>query len=103
MAGTIMLHIPDKAFRELWQQIRGSGFVAGTELPYGLDARSSQIIPLMVKLPYIELVAMDRPYSAMAESTIGLRIALRPHPVKPTRRRWQSQLPLLASAGGVEP
>ena len=87
-------HVPSEAFLELWQQIRQSGFVFGENLPYGLDACSDYILPIMARLPYVELVTMAGQYSKAPPRTFGLRLAMRSCP---------SELPLFAGISSVEP
>ena len=86
--------IPAKAFLRLWQQIRQSGFVSRTNLPYGLDTFSEYVIPIMSKLPYVQSVMMADRYSEVTQSALGLRLSARPR---------STRLPLFASVGVVQP
>jgi O-acetyl-ADP-ribose deacetylase (regulator of RNase III) len=94
--------IPADAIRELWQQVRGAGFVSGLDFPSGVDSNSNFIVPMMAKLPYVEPVVMECGYGSSPTRTTGLRLAPRSRPAKPPTRRRQAQLPLLASTGPVE-
>ena len=86
--------IPYDALTELWQLVRQSGFVAGPSLPGGLHKLSSYLMPLFSQLPYLEPVIMANRIEAIAHDSVGLRLQPRP---------TTSQLPLLATAGIVEP
>ena len=68
------VEIPSDAFLDLWQQLRGAGFLAGDCLPGGLDKYSDWIIPLMVKLPYIRPVQMVGKSENVNIRQAGLRI-----------------------------
>ena len=87
-------YVPAEALLELWQQIRQSGFVLGKNLPYGLDAHAGYILPMMARLPYVEMVTMADRYDKSPPQSIGLRLVVRPRP---------SELPLFAGVGAVEP
>ena len=86
--------VPKDVFLELWQQIRQSGFVSGKDLPYGLDEFSEYVIPIIARLPYVELVTMADKYSEVGQQSVGLRLSPRPKGV---------ELPLFAVSNVVEP
>ena len=86
--------IPKGAFLRLWQQIRQSGIVSGTNLPYGLDAYAEYVIPIMAKLPYVQPVMMAERYNDVNQQAIGLRLSARSR---------SANLPLFATVGAVEP
>ena len=86
--------IPSEAFLELWQQIRLLGFISGDSLPFGLDVCSDYILPLMARLPYVELVRMSGGYSKEPPQRLGLRLAMGNHP---------RQLALFAGISSVVP
>ena len=86
--------IPYDSMTVSWQQIRQSGFVAGSYLPEGLHAIHRYLLTLLAHLPYVELVVVsDRP-DAVADLPLGLRLQPRP---------LLRQFPLFATAGVVEP
>lgn len=86
--------IPSEALLELWQQIRQLGFLSGESLPYGLDVCSDYILPVMARLPYVELVRMSGLYSKEPPQRLGLRLSLRNQP---------KQLALFAGISSVVP
>ena len=88
------VHIPADLLRDLWQQIRQAGFVAGESMPSGLDSYADYIVPVMSQLPYVKPVQMAKHYGKMNTRAVGLRLAQRARPV---------ELPALASVGAVEP
>ena len=67
--GTTTELIPYHGILALWQQIRQSGFVAGNQLPYGLNTQSEYILPIMAELPYIERVVMADSYDDISSDT----------------------------------
>lgn len=90
------VEIPNDAFLDLWQQLRGAGFLAGDYLPCGLDTYADWIIPLMAKLPYIRPVdILEKPESTNKRQA-GLRIA-------PGGDGGRNPALLLAGVGVVEP
>lgn len=91
-AGTIP--IPEDAFLDLWQQLRATGFLGGEYLPSGLNNYSDQVIPLMVKLPYISRVEMVEQTNKAGLLKVGLRII-------PGVVRDRDPEPLLLSGVGV--
>ena len=88
-----MRDIPKDALLELWQQIRQSGFVSGNELPYGLDNFAEYIIPVISKLPYVELVVMADQYRDVTQQSVGLRLS---------PRLRGAELPLFVVSDAVE-
>ena len=89
--------IPDKAFLELWQQLRGAGFAGGDNFPSGLDTYSEWIIPLLTKLPYIQPVAIVEHSGAERHTRPGLRLQ------HAGSGETHADLPLLAGIGVAEP
>ena len=88
-------YIPSEALLELWQQLRQSGFISVNNLPYGLHAYADCIVCVLGELPYVEPVTMAHQYGELSYSPAGgLRLDLQPR---------QSELPLFAGAGAVEP
>ena len=94
--GSETVTIDNQAFRDLWQQLRTSGFISHNNLPSGLNTYSDRVVPLMAKLPYIRLVEMADETNHKSH-TVGLRI------VPSQRSDNGSDLPLLSSIGAVEP
>ena len=86
--------IPSGAILDLWQQIRQSGFTSADRFPYGLDVWSDYVLPIMVKLPYVEPVVMADRYDDVELQTTGLRLALRPR---------QADLPLFSHVDIARP
>ena len=87
--------IPGDALLDLWQQLRGVGFLSGDHFPGGLDTYSDWIIPLMAKLPYIGPVEMVEKSENVNTRQKGLRLV----PGDGSRKPASS----LAGAGVVEP
>ena len=85
--------IPKDALLDLWQQIRQSGFVSGNDLPCGLDNFAEYIIPVISKLPYVELVVMADQYRDVTQQSVGLRLS---------PRLRGTELPLFAVSDAVE-
>ena len=90
--------IPADAIMDLWQQTRQLGFVSGDSFPYDLEADIRFVVPIMTTLPYVEQVEMDHRCLAMTSPTVGLRLAPRSRPSRPTVRRRPEQLSMLAAA-----
>ena len=86
--------IPSEAFLDLWHQIRQSGFVSAESLPYGLGLYSGYVFSLMSRLPYIKPVEISNNYNKVSPQAVGLQLVPRPR---------ESELPLLAGVGAVEP
>lgn len=96
--GEVTREIPADAIMDLWQQVRGAGFVSGDSFPYGLEADAPFVVPIMTTLPYVEPVEMDHRCSLMTSPTVGLRLAPRLRIGKPAPHPRPEQLPLLAVA-----
>ena len=86
--------IPYDALTELWQFVRQSGFVAGTRLPGGYHVVHSYLLTLLAQLPYLAPVVMTERHGVDLDHAFGLRFQ---------PRSITTQLPLLATAGVVEP
>ena len=86
--------IPYDALTELWQFVRQSGFVAGTRLPGGYHVVHSYLLTLLAQLPYLAPVVMTERHDVDLDHAFGLRFQ---------PRSITTQLPLLATAGVVEP
>ena len=83
---------PEETFLDLWQQLRGSGFIIGEYLPSGLNSYSEWIIPLMAKLPYIQPVEVAEQSHREQPLVVGLRVV----PIRSEAR--QPKLSLLTSS-----
>ena len=90
------VEIPREAFLDLWQQLRGAGFLGGDYLPSGLNVYSEWIIPLMTRVPYVRQVEMGNQSVQVGERAAGLRIT----PVKSGAK--QPELFLLSEADTVQ-
>ena len=90
------VEIPREAFLDLWQQLRGAGFLGGDYLPSGLNVYSEWIIPLMTRVPYVRQVEMGNQSEQVGERAAGLRIT----PVKSGAK--QPELFLLSEADTVQ-
>ena len=88
--------IPADAFLDLWQQLRGAGFLSGDYFPGGLNAYSEWIVPLMTKLSYIRPVEMAEKSESANKRQAGLRIV-------PGSYGGRKSALLLSGVGVVEP
>jgi len=79
---------------DLWQQLRGSGFVNGAMMSADLDTHAKYVVSLMAKLPYVKPVYMTNEYSHIDENSIGIRLA-------PIDR--QQKLPIVDEVAIAEP
>lgn len=88
--------IPADVFLDLWQQLRGVGFLSGDYFPRGLNTCSEWIVPLMTKLPYVRPVEMVEKSDSANEWQAGIRIV-------PGSYGGRKSASLLSGVGVVEP
>jgi O-acetyl-ADP-ribose deacetylase (regulator of RNase III) len=60
---------------EIWSIIRNYGFITGKILPYNYGQYFDEIISLFLKLPYCEEVNINKKYSDLDNSSIGLQLS----------------------------
>ena len=90
------VEIPAHAFLDLWQQLRGAGFLSGDYFPGGLNVHSEWIVSLMTKLSYIRPVEMVEKFESAYKRQAGLRIV-------PSGDGGRKSALLLSGVGVVEP
>lgn len=64
---------------ELWQQLRGSGFVPGGSMPAGLDTISPFVMAVLGDLPYLKPVIMSKTYARVVHGNQPDGLQMVPH------------------------
>ena len=66
----VLLH--KEQLLDLWQQVRDMGICIPDIMPSGLDFHSAYIVPLLVELPYFDLIRQANRDTQLTRNAIGL-------------------------------
>lgn len=77
--GNIMLRVYQEQLIDLWQHIRGLGFLMSGSVPDGLEQHLKYLVAILHKLPYLKPVLISSNYQDMAKNPIGLQYIPKSH------------------------